>query len=156
MPLYMANCLNIEPKAVRLNYLGGDTEIVQTEGPLREIKERYPVWGLYNQDIKLVNGKILMALSYFIKSTCVLSAGVKIDNKIEEAKMANEALTERFTRTGTQEYLSSWREALENNVGSITKDSESQRLIQENIMFLKAAIVFLDNADLDETFVKMQ
>jgi len=69
MPLYMANCLNIEPKAVRLNYLGGDAETVQTEGSLREIKERYPVWGPYNRDAKLVNGKTLTALSYFIKST---------------------------------------------------------------------------------------
>jgi hypothetical protein len=40
---YMANCLNIEPKVIKVIFYGGEMITVKTNGSWQEIKDLYPV-----------------------------------------------------------------------------------------------------------------
>ena len=68
--------------------------------------------------------------------------------------MPKSTSVERFTRTGTKEYLSSMIEEFKNNCKLLPDNSLKRRLIQEQVMFVTAAIDFLSNAELEETYVQ--
>lgn len=59
--------------------------------------------------------------------------------------------TEMFTRQGTSDYLSSLIESLQD---CINKGDPKKQLLNEQILFYKAAVQFLDEPALDKVFVE--
>lgn len=64
---YMANCLNIEPKEIKIIFFNGDMVIKEVNASWQEIKELYPVGEYVNvADNTNDSLKLIKNITYFL------------------------------------------------------------------------------------------